>query len=328
MAYAMKNEILNVEGLSVALEKKSMRVDLVKKIDFSLYASDTLALVGESGSGKTTTAHALLGLSGFKTSGKVIFEEKNLLQLPAVELRKLRGTKLSMIFQDPASALNPVFTIGTQIAEVFEIHTACSQEEAYALTAEALEKVSLGAITHPFETYPHQLSGGMKQRAMIAMALALGPKVLIADEPTSALDLTVQGEILDLLKKYSQQNSMAMLLITHDFSVVEKVADRVVVMYLGELVEEASCDELFKKPFHPYTQALMQARPTKENRKKMLKTVEGTPLKASCRPSGCPFHTRCPFVMPKCCSGSVPNFYLTPTHKVRCWLYEEEGKAL
>jgi oligopeptide/dipeptide ABC transporter ATP-binding protein len=316
----MKEEILKVEELTVSIGS----VDIVKEVGFSLYAKETLAIVGESGSGKTTTAHAVLALGNFKTQGTVNFEGINLLELSEESRRALRCTKLSMIFQDPASALNPLFTIGAQIAELFEIHTDYSEEERVLLTRQALEKVSLTSVKDPFETYPHQLSGGMKQRTMIAMALALGPKVLVADEPTSALDLTVQKEILDLLKHYTHHNSMALLLITHDFNVVESLADRVAVMYLGEIVEEAACNELFDHPAHPYTKALMQARPTKENRKKFLPTVEGTPLKASSRPEGCPFHTRCPFVMPKCCKGAVPSFSLSATHKVRCWLYEEK----
>ena len=305
----MSEEILCVRGLSVH--------SIVKEVNFSLYAKEVVALVGESGSGKTTTAHALLGLSPFVVSGTVLFDGENILKLSQKELRLLRGKELSMIFQDPALALNPVYTIGDQIAEVFEIHTGCLEEDAKRLTEEVLEKVRLSHIQYPFETYPHELSGGMKQRVLIAMALALGPKVLIADEPTSALDRTVQREILELLKDYCHSHSMALLLITHDFDVVQQLADRVFVMFQGEIIEEASCGELFSQPIHPYTKALMQARPTKENRKQMLPTVET--LSTS---SGCAFYVPCPF------TESLSFVSVSKTHRVRAWRYAKDESTL
>ncbi len=263
-----KSSLLHVESLSVSIDDRL----LVRSIDFSIAPGKTLCLVGESGSGKTTTALACMGLlsvkRGFKAKGKVLFEGKDLLNASEREWRAIRGPKISMIFQDPSASLNPIISIAEQIQEMIEIHTSLSGKEAQIKTLEALASVGLKDLYNPFETYPHQLSGGMKQRVMIAMNLCLGPQLLIADEPTSALDLTVQKEILLLLKKF--QGSM--LLITHDFGVVAEMADVVAVMYKGQIVEYRPVQEIFSNPSHPYTKALLAARPTKDNRRKILST--------------------------------------------------------
>lgn len=260
------SSLLHVDALSVSIGKRP----LVEDVSFSLEAGKTLCLVGESGSGKTTTALALMGLlpekRSFLAHGKVYYEGQELLDLSEAGWRKIRGSKLAMIFQDPAASLNPIFSVADQIAEVFQLHTDLSDEEIEAKTMEALASVGLANLYNPFEVYPHQLSGGMKQRVMIAMSLCLGPKLLIADEPTSALDLTVQKEILQLLKQFTG----ALLLITHDFGVVHEMADDVAVMYKGKIVEYGACLDVMTRPQHPYTKALLAARPTKENRKKML----------------------------------------------------------
>ncbi len=260
------SSLLHVESLSVAVKDRK----IVRDIGFSLARGKRLCLVGESGSGKTTTSLALMGLlskkRGFSVSGKAMFKSKNLLELSDSAIRGLRGPDMAMIFQDPSASLNPIFSIGDQIAEMVEVHEDCSQEESEVKTIEALESVGLANILNPFETYPHQLSGGMKQRVMIAMALILGPELLIADEPTSALDLTVQKDILALLKRFQG----AMLLITHDFGVVAEMADDVAVMYKGEIVEHAPVNDIFYNPQAPYTKALLAARPTKQNRRRPL----------------------------------------------------------
>lgn len=252
--------LLVVDALSVSVGGS----EIVRNLSFSIEPGKRLCLVGESGSGKTTTSLAVMGLlskkRGFSATGSIRFEGKELLGMSNTSLNALRGPEIGMIFQDPSASLNPIFSIGEQIQEMFLVH---SDEDK---TLEALASVGLQDITHPFDTYPHQLSGGMKQRVMIAMALALGPKLLIADEPTSALDLTVQKEILQLLKRFQG----AMLLITHDFGVVHEMADMVAVMYKGEIVEYATVDEIFDNPTHPYTKKLLSSRPTKENRKKRI----------------------------------------------------------
>lgn len=260
--------LLHVESLSVAINDRP----LVREVSFSLSKGKRLCLVGESGSGKTTTSLAMMGLlskkRGFRTTGKVLYQGKNLLSLSDRAWRQIRGKDIAMIFQDPSASLNPIMSIGDQIAEMVEIHKELSTEEAEVETIEALERVGLASIHNPFATYPHQLSGGMKQRVMIAMGLILGPELLIADEPTSALDLTVQKEILMLLKEFQG----AMLLITHDFGVVHFIADEVAVMYKGEIVEHGAACEVLTNPTHPYTKALLAARPTAENRRKLLPT--------------------------------------------------------
>lgn len=260
------SSLLQVESLGVAIGGR----DIIRDVSFSINPGQTLCLVGESGSGKTTTSLALMGLlskkRGFTASGKAFFDGKDLVGLSDSGRRGIRGRDISMIFQDPTASLNPIFTIGDQIREIFDVHTDLSEEEAEAKTVEALASVGLADLHNPFETYPHQLSGGMKQRVMIAMALCLSPKLLIADEPTSALDLTVQKEILMLLKQFRG----AMLLITHDFGVVAEMADIVAVMYKGEIVELQSVRDIFNNPAHPYTKALLASRPTKENRKQFI----------------------------------------------------------
>lgn len=266
---------MEIESLKVSVKGH----EIVKGVSLHLEAGKTLCLVGESGSGKTTTASAIMGLlpkkMGFKVSGSVLFDDLNLLDLTDHSLRKIRGSRISMIFQDPASSLNPVFSIGEQIMENYLIHTQMSPEEAEVKAIEMLGRVGLQDLPDPFETYPHELSGGMKQRAMIAMALCLNPEVLIADEPTSALDLTVQKDILLLLKQFQKATNMATLLITHDFGVVAEMADVVAVMYGGKLVEMGPVYEVLHHPSHPYTKALLSAIPTRENRRKMLPTLAG-----------------------------------------------------
>lgn len=325
-------EVLKVSNLTCELEQQRNKKQqlLVQGVSFSLYSKKTLALVGESGSGKSTTALALLGLleqfSSFKITGSVIFEGHNLLTLSEKKLRKIRGANVGMIFQDPAASLNPVFSIGQQVAEMWLVHRSSSVEEAEEQASLMLARVGLQKIKNFFNTYPHELSGGMKQRVMIAMSLICSPKILIADEPTTALDLTVQKEILLLLKELQRENGLALLIITHDMGVVAEMADEVAVMYASEIVEFGPIKSLFEKRLHPYTQALFASRPTPQMRKKTLPAIPGTAPSAQNRPSGCPFHNRCPFAMPKCKEGAVPKFYDKDNkeHWAKCWLLEGE----
>lgn len=324
------NRVLEVENLSCTLQRggENSGLTLVDEVSFSLFSHKTLALVGESGSGKTTTALSLLRLfpfySRFEVTGKILFNGKNIVELTEKELRSIRGSGISMIFQDPSSALNPVFSIGDQVAEICEIHLGLTREEAEAKAIRALERVGLPRANKAFTTYPHELSGGMRQRVMIAMGLIASPQVLIGDEPTTALDVTVQKEILQLLKDLQKEEGMALLIITHDIGVVGEMADEVAVMYAGEIIEFGSKKSVFALRMHPYTQALFNARVTPERRKKPLPVVSGIAPSAGQRPDGCPFHTRCPFVMEKCRSGKVPKFYATDdkSHWARCWLYD------
>lgn len=318
---------LIVESLSVNVAAGGRQVAIVSDVSFTLRSGRTLCIVGESGSGKTTCAHSILRLLSkqFSIDGKILLEGQNLLEISEKEMDEVRGAKISMIFQDPSAALHPLFSIGSQVAEMFEVHAGLEPEEAEIKAFEILAQVGLSKWRDFFEIYPHQISGGMKQRVMIAMAVAIGPQVLIADEPTTGLDLTVQKEILKLLKGWQKEHSMAMLLITHDFGVVSEMADEVAVMYSGEFVEGATTSELFSAPMHPYTQALLEARPTKEKRGQKLAVVEGAAVSAANRPDGCPFHSRCPFAMEKCRQGKVPIFKKSDTHWARCWLHEEKN---
>jgi peptide/nickel transport system ATP-binding protein len=320
--------VLSIESCSTWVISGGQRVTLVSDVALALYAHHTLCIVGESGSGKTTCAHSILRLlperSGFSTEGKILFEGNNLLGLTERKMQDIRGAKISMIFQDPSSALHPLFSVGDQVAEMFKIHRGLSSEEAEERAFDILTQVGLSRWRDFFEIYPHQISGGMKQRVMIAMAVCLGPQVLIADEPTTGLDLTVQKDILNLLKAWQKEHSIAMMLITHDFGVVAEMADEVAVMYAAEVVEHATVTELFSDPRHPYTQLLLASRPTKETRGKLLPVMQGG--LAAQRSSGCQFFSRCPFALPKCQEEKVPTFAISSTHWVRCWLYEEKGK--
>ncbi len=305
---------------------------LVENVSFTLDRGKTLAVVGESGCGKTTLAHTLLRLfpenARYSLLGKIIFEKGNLLEASLQGMQRIRGKDIGIIFQDPSSALNPVFSIGAQLCEMFEVHEELLFEEAKKKTIELLKRVDLPHADSCFDMYPHQISGGMKQRVLIAMAVSLKPKLLIADEPTTALDTTIQREILFLLKSLQEEYDMALLLITHDIAIVKEMADDVAVMYGGEFVENASCNELFSTPAHPYTQALLAARPQKKCRKQSLPLIQGAAPSPSHRQTGCPFHPRCPFVMPICREGEVPLFEKEehPLHICKCWLCNQWRK--
>lgn len=289
----------------------------VDNVSFDLYAGETLAIVGESGSGKSTLALTIVAAHPGRVEGKFTFQA---LQDP--DLRKLRGKEISMIFQDPSSALNPVYTIGWQLLEAIHLHLDLSEDEAYNLAIKTLEEMQIRNAEEVFEKYPHELSGGQKQRAMIAMASVVNPQILIADEPTTALDVTVQKEILQLIKKLQKEKSMALLLITHDMGVMKEMADEVIVLYSGQAIEKGSKNQVLDNPLHPYTEALIEASFLEPGEDGKLGAIKGSVPSLGDEPSGCRFHPRCPFMWDKCIEQKVP-FYENENRKVRCFLYED-----
>jgi len=296
--------LLKVENLSVDFRLRGKRIAAVESVDFDVYAGETVAVVGESGSGKSVTALAIMGLirkPGVLRSGTVKFNGEDLLALSSHQRRKYMGRDLSMIFQEPASSLNPSFSIGDQITEVLRLHEDLNHAQAHKRALDLINEVGISDPEKCLKMWPHQLSGGMNQRVMIAMAISCNPSLLIADEPTTALDVTVQAQILDLLRSLQKKNNMGMMFITHDLSVVANIADRVVVMYAGQVVENCLVSELFQQPQHPYTEALLKSLPTKNLYKnERLYSIKGSPPKAGERLSGCRFHPRCNYAKKHC----------------------------
>jgi len=307
-------------------------VQAVRDVTLKIHRGKTLALVGESGCGKSVTALSILRLiptpPGRYASGKILFENQDLLTRSEEGMQAIRGNDISMIFQEPMTSLNPIFTIGDQVAEPILLHQKINPGKARELTLEALKKVAIPSPDRRIDQYPHELSGGMKQRVMIAMAIACKPKLLIADEPTTALDVTVQAQILDLLEQLRQETNMAILLITHNLGIVAQHADRVAVMYAGKVVEEAPVEVLFESPAHPYTRGLLNSLPHGEPGAR-LEAIPGTVPHPAYIPQGCAFHPRCPEVMPHCRERIPPDFSLPETedHKAACWLYGESSAA-
>lgn len=328
----MGSPLLKVDHLSIKLKIDGHIYPVVEDFSFELNQGKTLALVGESGCGKSMTALALMGIlptpPALPPEGEVLYKGINLIGLKEDALRQIRGRHIAMIFQDPMSSLNPVFTIGDQLLEVAYSHLRLESEEAKGFVIKALEEVQLANPRDLITLYPHQLSGGMLQRVMIAMALICSPDILIADEPTTALDVTIQAQILQLLRELQEKKGMAILLITHDMGVVAQNADEVVVMYAGDQVEKGSVFSLFDFPSHPYTQALFASRPELGSRKKKLRTILGFVPRITGLPPGCPFHPRCPFAMELCKGGKVPAFPMKEKgHVAKCWLYDKELEA-
>lgn len=319
--------ILKVCDLTTRLKIEQDIWTVVDRLSFSLYREQTLALVGESGCGKSLTALSLMRIlpqpPALPSTGEVYYKGLNLLTLKEKEMRHIRGSKIAMIFQDPMSALNPVYSVGNQLIEVAELHLGLSGSAAWNRAREALEAVGIPCAEERLDAYPHQLSGGLKQRVMIAMALMCEPDILIADEPTTALDVTIQAQVLDLIRTLQRKNGMALLLITHDMGVVAKMADDVIVMYLAQGVEKASNQALFQHPAHPYTLGLFHSRPSISNRRGKLQPIAGQVPSFRHIPTGCRFHPRCPYAMPKCLKGAVPDFSIQNSpHVAKCWLYD------
>lgn len=290
--------VLSVQDLMVQFNTEDRVVKAVNGVSYEVHPGECLAVLGESGSGKSVAAQAIMGIldspPGYVTGGKILFQGTDLLQLTEAEQRAIRGPGIAMVFQDALSALNPVYTVGYQIAEMYRAHLGLSKDMALAKAIEMMDRVKIPAAKQRVDDYPHQFSGGMRQRVMIAMALALDPKVLIADEPTTALDVTVQAQIMDLLRDLQRDRGMGLILITHDLGVVNEVADRVAVMYAGRVVETGSVSDVFSNPTHPYTRGLMDSIPSLESKGTRLQPIAGNPPDLAHIPGGCAFHPRCP----------------------------------
>jgi len=302
--------LLEVEDLQVEFRLRGGVVKANAGISYTLRQEETLAIVGESGSGKTVSAQAVMGIidspPGFITGGSAKFRGVDLFTLPDAERRAVRGARIAMIFQDALTALNPVFPVGWQIAEMFRTHRGTTRKEARQHAIELLDRVHIPGAKQRVNAYPHEFSGGMRQRAMIAMALALDPEVLIADEPTTALDVTVQAQIMQLLKDLQDETGMGLILITHDLAVIAEVADRALVMYAGKAVEKGTVKEIFRNPGHPYTLGLLQSIARPEQKGTRLIPIEGSPPDLRHVPSGCPFHPRCPYRKDICSQEEPP----------------------
>ena len=319
---------LLVKNLKVSFAASKKELIAVRGISYQLNQGEILALVGESGCGKTVSALSILRLiqepPGKIVSGEILFAGKDLLKLKKKELQDLRGKDIAMIFQDPMTSLNPVLTIGEQIIETLLRHTSLSRKKAREKSFRLLEQVEIPSPKQKLDQYPHQLSGGMRQRVMIAMALSCSPRILIADEPTTALDVLIQAQILSLLKKIKNDTQMSILLITHDLGVVAEVAERVMVMYAGEIVESGLVKDLFRSPLHPYTIGLMESIPTLESTQQKLsklKEISGTVPSLSQVPFGCPFHPRCSAAETRCKTDKPKLKKISQTHSVSCWLH-------
>lgn len=322
-------KILEVKDLSVSFETYGNDVQAVRGVNFDLNERETLAIVGESGSGKSVTAQSLMRLTpmppGKFKSGSIKFNDEDIVQKSDKQMESIRGKDISMIFQDPMTSLNPTMTVGKQIAEGLIKHQNMSKKEAHNRGVELLKLVGIPNPEARINQYPHQYSGGMRQRGMIAIALACNPKVLIADEPTTALDVTIQAQILDLMRNLQEETGTAILLITHDLGVVANAANRVAVMYGGKIVETGNVDEIFYNPKHPYTWGLLGSMPKLGDGDDELQAIPGSPPDLSDPPKGCPFVTRCPYAM-KVCENHMPDYTeLSETQKTACWLLDERA---
>ena len=325
----MAERLLDVRGLKTYFFTDEGVIRAVDGIDLYIKPGETLGVVGESGCGKSVTALSIMRLiaqpPGRIVEGQILYNGRNLLDLPPAQMRKIRGKEIAMIFQEPMTSLNPVFTVGEQIAEAIRLHEGLGRRDAMDKTVEMLRIVHIPNAERRVKEYPHQLSGGMRQRIMIAMALSCNPKLLIADEPTTALDVTIQAQILELLNELKSRFSLAVMLITHDMGVIAETAQRVVVMYAAQVVEEASVSELFKEPLHPYTQGLLRSIPRIDlaaTQRRKLDTIPGTvpTLRGEVKP-GCRFAPRCQFVKPQFYESTPPLKEVRPGHKVACFLY-------
>jgi peptide/nickel transport system ATP-binding protein len=328
------SHLLDVRKLETEFQTRGGRVKAVNNVSFYLEEGELLGLVGESGCGKSITAQSILRLisePGRIAGGEIIFRNENLLDMDEAAMRKIRGNDIAMIFQDPMTSLNPVYTVGEQIAETLRLHRGLDKRQARRAAIGAMAEVSIPDASRRAADYPHQLSGGMRQRVMIAMALACDPSLLIADEPTTALDVTIQAQILELLDNLRRSRNMAVLLITHDLGVVAEVADRVCVMYTGRIVEESPVDELFRQPKHPYTRGLLNSvpKPREKNalRSLRLQTIDGTVPSPTNLPEGCHFAPRCQYRFERCTHEPMPLFQIGDEASVRCVLFEDGART-
>jgi oligopeptide/dipeptide ABC transporter ATP-binding protein len=317
----MSAKLLEIEGLSVAFRGLHGATEVLSRASFAVAPGEIVGIVGESGSGKSVMALAimrLLGAAGAITSGHVRFEGRDLATLDQAELLAVRGRRIGMVFQEPMTSLNPLFTVGYQLGEVLGTHLGLAGAAARARVVELLGEVGISAPTERAAAYPHQLSGGLRQRVMIAMAMACGPKLLIADEPTTALDVTIQAQILELMRRISRNVGTAILLITHDMGVVARMADRVLVVYAGQIVEDAPVRGLFARPAHPYTRLLLAAMPTPRRKSGRLPVIPGALPAPDRLPPGCRFHPRCPMAIDPCRASPPEMIELGAARRSRC----------
>jgi oligopeptide/dipeptide ABC transporter ATP-binding protein len=332
----MQQNILKIEDLSVRFHLPEGVVRAVDNVSFDMARGETLGLVGESGCGKSVTSLSILGLvpspPGRIETGRIQFEDRDLLGMDIDRLRQIRGRDISMIFQEPMTSLNPVLSIGRQVAEPLMVHKGLARSEALAEAAEWLDHVKIPAARQRLGDYPHQLSGGMRQRVMIAMAMVCRPKLLIADEPTTALDVTIQAQILSLMQELKEKLNMSLLLITHNLGVVAQTASRVLVMYAGQIVEEGSIFDIFDQPFHPYTQGLLKSMPRLGDRRNgrvaRLREIPGAVPSLIGAFGGCNFAERCPYVFDICRQQPPELFPIREGQRARCWLKHEPGRRI
>jgi oligopeptide transport system ATP-binding protein len=319
--------LLDVRDLHVEFRTRDGVAHAVNGVSYTVKAAETLAVLGESGSGKSVTAQAIMGIldspPGFVTKGEILFQGNDLLKMHAEERRKVRGAKMAMIFQDALSALNPVMSVGDQLAEMFIVHEGLSRKDSKAKAIELMDRVRIPAARERVGQYPHQFSGGMRQRIMIAMALALEPELIIADEPTTALDVTVQAQVMELLAELQREYSMGLILITHDLGVVADVADYIAVMYAGRIVESAPVHEIYRRPAHPYTKGLLASIPRLDQKGQELYAIKGLPPNLLHIPPGCAFNPRCPMAQAVCRTDEPPLYEVSPTRASACHFWKE-----
>lgn len=324
----MSEKLLEIKDEKLSFFTPAGEVKALNGVSFSMNEGEVLGIVGESGSGKSVTAYSIMGLTAYPgklIGGTIYFNGHQIEKMSEKEMRKIRGNEVSIIFQDPMTSLNPVYTIGNQITEVIRLHTGKSKKEAYDRAKELLELVGINEPTKRLKQYPHELSGGMRQRVMIAIALACEPKLLIADEPTTALDVTIQAQILELMQELRQKLGMSIIMITHDLGVVASMCERIAVMYAGHIVEYGTADEIFYEPKHEYTKGLINSIPKLSAQEiERLVPIEGQPVDLLNPPAGCPFAPRCANCMKICLREMPPKTELSNTHYSHCWLLQKE----
>ncbi|OEG00088.1 peptide ABC transporter ATP-binding protein [Vulcanibacillus modesticaldus] len=325
----MTDKILEVKDLEVSFLTYAGEVKAIRGVTFDVKKGEAVAIVGESGSGKSVTSQSIMQLipspPGVYKNGEIIFDGQDLLNLNNSEMEKVRGSSIGMIFQDPMTSLNPTMTVGKQIAEGLIKHQGLNKSEAMERAVEMLRLVGIPNPEARVKQYPHEFSGGMRQRAMIAIALSCNPKLLIADEPTTALDVTIQAQIIDLMKDLQNKFGTSIIIITHDLGVVADLAQRVVVMYAGKIIEQGSLDDIFYNPQHPYTWGLLRSVPRLDSKGQRLESIEGTPPDLLDPPKGCPFYPRCDYAMEVCVNHFPEETKITDDHKVHCWLQHPDA---
>lgn len=323
-----KKEVLKIEDLSISFYTPVGEVKAVDSINYTLHENEIMGIVGESGSGKSVESYGIMGLlqePGKVKSGKILYKGENVLDYDKNKMSDFRGAKCSMIFQNPMTCLNPVYTVGNQLMEALLVHKKCSKDEAYERAVDMLEKVGISNPKRRMKQYPHELSGGMRQRVMIGMGLICEPDILIADEPTTALDVTIQAQILELIKEFQDRSKMSVIFITHNLAVVAQICDTVSVMYAGRIVEQGSVEDIFYNPQHPYTKGLLKSMPRIDSKDQVrLESIKGTPVDMLNPPEGCGFSTRCEHCMNICLKKEPPMVEMGEGHRSKCFLHIKE----